>query len=125
METPSREPTTPIKKFDAELEHLSEDMFASMYLPRCGSLPANRLNLRLPCRRNRGKNPESKNRVANLKYPRRRRKSAKKKAASPFQVFAATSYPQFVTIKSANAKGESFEIRAKISWPRFCTKSIT
>jgi hypothetical protein len=24
-------PTTPIKKFDAELEQLSEDMFASMY----------------------------------------------------------------------------------------------
>src|SRR5437899_4605967 len=61
-------PTTPIKKFDAELEQLSEDMFASMYAAQGVGLaaPQNGLSLRNAEVDVTGrKNPETKNMLAN------------------------------------------------------------
>jgi len=40
-------PTTPIKKFDAELEQLSEDMFASMYAAQGVGLAAPQIGLKI------------------------------------------------------------------------------
>src|SRR5713101_8398937 len=40
-------PTSPIKKFDAELEQLSEDMFASMYAAQGVGLAAPQIGLNL------------------------------------------------------------------------------
>src|SRR3981081_1525312 len=53
-------PTTPIKKFDAELEQLSEDMFASMYAAQGVGLAAPQIGFNpLPAavRGTRGKKP--------------------------------------------------------------------
>src|SRR6267154_1721046 len=101
-------PTTPIKKFDAELEQLSEDMFASMYAAQGVGLAAPQigLNLRLAVVDvTGGKNPEA------IHAEGEKREEEGCLSIPGFRGYVLR--PQFVTIKAQNAKGESFEIRGE------------
>jgi peptide deformylase len=110
-------PTTPVKKFDGELEQLSEDMFASMYAAQGVGLAAPQigLNLRLAVVDvTGGKNPEAKIVLANPEVIHA--EGEKREEEGCLSVPGFRGYvlrPQFVTVKAQNAKGESFEIRGE------------
>ncbi len=110
-------PTTPIKKFDAELEQLSEDMFASMYAAQGVGLAAPQigLNLRLAVVDvTGGKNPEAKIVLANPEIIHAEGEKREEEGCLSIPGFRGyVLRPQFVTIKAQNAKGESFEIRGE------------
>jgi peptide deformylase len=109
--------TTPIKKFDAELEQLSEDMFASMYAAQGVGLAAPQigLNLRLAVVDvTGGKNPEAKIILANPEIIHAEGEKREEEGCLSIPGFRGyVLRPQFVTIKAQNAKGESFEIRGE------------
>jgi len=110
-------PTTPIKKFDAELEQLSEDMFASMYAAQGVGLAAPQigLNLRLAVVDvTGGKNPEAKIVLVNpeiIHFEGEKREEEGCLSIPGFRGYVVR--PQFVTIRAQDAKGESFEIRGE------------
>ena len=110
-------PTTPIKKFDAELEQLSEDMFASMYAAQGVGLAAPQigLNLRLAVVDvTGGKNPEAKIVLANPEVIHAEGEKREEEGCLSIPGFRGyVLRPQFVTVKAQNAKGESFEIRGE------------
>ncbi len=110
-------PTTPIKKFDAELEQLSEDMFASMYAAQGVGLAAPQigLNLRLAVVDvTGGKNPEAKIVLANPEIIHAEGEKREEEGCLSIPGFRGyVLRPQFVTVKAQNAKGESFEIRGE------------
>ena len=110
-------PTTPIKKFDAELEQLSEDMFASMYAAQGVGLAAPQigLNLRLAVVDvTGGKNPEAKIVLANPEIIHAEGEKREEEGCLSIPGFRGyVLRPQFVTIRAQNAKGESFEIRGE------------
>ena len=110
-------PTTPIKKFDAELEQLSEDMFASMYAAQGVGLAAPQigLNLRLAVVDvTGGKNPEAKIILANPEIIHAEGEKREEEGCLSIPGFRGyVLRPQFVTVKAQNAKGESFEIRGE------------
>ena len=112
-----QKPTTPIKKFDAELEQLSEDMFASMYAAQGVGLAAPQigLNLRLAVVDvTGGKNPEAKIVLANPEIIHAEGEKREEEGCLSIPGFRGyVLRPQFVTIKAQNAKGESFEIRGE------------
>ncbi len=118
-------PTTPIKKFDAELEQLSEDMFASMYAAQGVGLAAPQigLNLRLAVVDvTGGKNPEAKIVLANPEIIHAEGEKREEEGCLSIPGFRGyVLRPQFVTVKAQNAKGESFEIRGEALLARaFC-----
>jgi peptide deformylase len=110
-------PTTPIKKFDAELEQLSEDMFASMYAAQGVGLAAPQigLNLRLAVVDvTGGKNPEAKIVLANPEIIHAEGEKREEEGCLSIPGFRGyVLRPQFVTVKAQNAKGEAFEIRGE------------
>ena len=110
-------PTTPIKKFDAELEQLSEDMFASMYAAQGVGLAAPQigLNLRLAVVDvTGGKNPEAKIVLANPEIIHAEGEKREEEGCLSIPGFRGyVLRPQFVTVKAQNAKGEIFEIRGE------------
>ena len=110
-------PTTPIKKFDAELEQLSEDMFASMYAAQGVGLAAPQigLNLRLAVVDvTGGKKPEAKIVLANPEIIHAEGEKREEEGCLSIPGFRGyVLRPQFVNIKAQNAKGESFEIRGE------------
>ena len=112
-------PTTAVKDFDAELEQLTEDMFASMYAAQGVGLAAPQIGrgLRLAVVDvTGGKNPEAKIVLANPEIIHA--EGEKREEEGCLSVPGFRGYvirPQFVTVKAQNAKGESFEIRTSPS----------
>jgi peptide deformylase len=109
--------TPPVKKFDAELEDLAEDMFASMYAAQGVGLAAPQIGLSLRLAVvdvTGGKNPEAKIVLANpevIHFEGEKREEEGCLSIPGFRGYVVR--PQFVTVKAQNAKGEPFEIRGE------------
>jgi peptide deformylase len=110
-------PGAPVKKFDAELEELTEDMFASMYAAQGVGLAAPQIGLSLRLAVvdvTGGKNPEAKIVLANPEVIHAEGEVREEEGCLSVPGFRGyVMRPQFVTIKAQNAKGESFEIRGE------------
>jgi peptide deformylase len=110
-------PGAPVKKFDAELEQLAEDMFASMYAAQGVGLAAPQIGLSLRIAVvdvTAGKNPEAKIVLANPEIIHAEGEVREEEGCLSVPGFRGyVLRPQFVTIKAQNAKGEEFEIRGE------------
>jgi peptide deformylase len=110
-------PGAPVKKFDAELEELAEDMFASMYAAQGVGLAAPQIGLSLRLAVvdvTGGKNPEAKIVLANPAVIHAEGEVREEEGCLSIPGFRGyVLRPQFVTIKAQNAKGEEFEIRGE------------
>ncbi len=110
-------PTAPITKFDAELEELTEDMFASMYAAQGVGLAAPQIgkNLRVTVVDvTAGKNPEAKIVLVNPEIIHAEGEKREEEGCLSLPGFRGyVVRPQFVTVKAQNAKGEHFEIRGE------------
>jgi peptide deformylase len=110
-------PGAPVKKFDAELEELAEDMFASMYAAQGVGLAAPQIGLSLRIAVvdvTGGKNPEAKIVLANPEVIHAEGEVREEEGCLSVPGFRGyVMRPQFVTIKAQNAKGEVFEIRGE------------
>jgi peptide deformylase len=110
-------PTTPIKKFDADLEQLTEDMFTSMYAAQGVGLAAPQIGLGLRLAVvdvTGGKNPEAKIVLANPEIIHAEGEKREEEGCLSIPGFRGyVLRPQFVTVKAQNTKGESFEIRGE------------
>jgi len=110
-------PGAPVKKFDAELEQLAEDMFASMYAAQGVGLAAPQIgkSLRIAVVDvTGGKNPEAKIVLANPEIVHAEGEVREEEGCLSIPGFRGyVLRPQFVTIKAQNAKGETFEIRGE------------
>ena len=110
-------PAATIKKFDAELEELTEDMFASMYAAQGVGLAAPQIGMSLRVAVvdvTAGKNPEAKIVLVNpevIHYEGEKREEEGCLSIPGFRGYVVR--PQFVTVKAQNAKGEPFEIRGE------------
>ncbi len=110
-------PTPPVTKFDAELEELCEDMFASMYAANGVGLAAPQIGkgMRLTVVDvTQGKNPEAKTVLINPEIIHA--EGEKREEEGCLSVPGFRGYvirPQFVTVRAQNAKGESFEVRGE------------
>ena len=110
-------PGAPVKKFDAELEKLVEDMFSSMYAAQGVGLAAPQIGLSLRLTVidvTAGKNPEAKIVLANPEIIHAEGEVREEEGCLSIPGFRGyVVRPQFVTVKAQNAKGESFEIRGE------------
>jgi peptide deformylase len=110
-------PTAPVKNFDAQLEALTEDMFASMYAASGVGLAAPQIgkSMRLTVVDvTGGKNPEAKIVLANPEIIHAEGEVREEEGCLSIPGFRGyVMRPQFVTIRAQNAKGESFEIRGE------------
>jgi peptide deformylase len=110
-------PGAPVVTFDAELEQLSEDMFASMYAAQGVGLAAPQIGLSLRLAVvdvTGGKNPEAKIVLANPEIIHAEGEVREEEGCLSIPGFRGyVMRPQFVTLKAQNAKGESFEIRGE------------
>jgi len=106
-----------ITRFDAELEELAEDMFASMYAAQGVGLAAPQIgkSLRLAVVDvTGGKNPDAKIVLANPEIVHAEGEVREEEGCLSIPGFRGyVMRPQFVTIKAQNAKGEPFEIRGE------------
>ena len=106
-----------ITRFDAELEELAEDMFASMYAAQGVGLAAPQIgkSLRLAVVDvTGGKNPDAKIVLANPEIVHAEGEVREEEGCLSIPGFRGyVMRPQFVTIKAQNAKGEAFEIRGE------------
>ena len=110
-------PTVAVKTFDAQLEKLVEDMFASMYAAQGVGLAAPQIGLNL-CLSvidvTVGKNPEAKIVIANPEIIHAEGEVREEEGCLSIPGFRGyVMRPQFVTVRAQNAKGESFEIRGE------------
>jgi peptide deformylase len=110
-------PGVPVKKFDAELQELAEDMFASMYGAQGVGLAAPQIgkSLRIAVVDvTGGKNPEAKIVLANPEIIHAEGEVREEEGCLSIPGFRGyVMRPQFVTIKAQNSKGEEFEIRGE------------
>ena len=110
-------PTPPVTKFDAELEQLTEDMFASMYAAQGVGLAAPQIGLSLRLTVvdvTTGKNPEAKIVLANPEIIHAEGEVREEEGCLSVPGFRGyVIRPQFVTVRAQNVKGESFEIRGE------------
>jgi peptide deformylase len=110
-------PGAPIKKFDADLEQLTEDMLASMYAAQGVGLAAPQIGLSLRIAVvdvTGGKNPEAKIVLANPEVVHAEGEVREEEGCLSVPGFRGyVLRPQFVTVKAQNAKGETFEIRGE------------
>ncbi len=110
-------PGAPVRIFDAELEQLTEDMFASMYAAQGVGLAAPQIgkSLRIAVVDvTAGKNPEAKIVLANPEIIHAEGEVREEEGCLSIPGFRGyVLRPQFVTIKAQNAKGEEFEIRGE------------
>ena len=110
-------PGAPVKKFDAEMEQLVEDMFASMYAAQGVGLAAPQIGLSLRLTVidvTAGKNPEAKIVLANPEIIHAEGEVREEEGCLSVPGFRGyVLRPQFVTVKAQNAKGESYEIRGE------------
>jgi peptide deformylase len=115
---PILEKSTPaMKKFDAELEELAEDMFASMYAAQGVGLadPQIGLSLRLAVVDvTGGKNPEAKFVLANPEIVHAEGELREEEGCLSVPGFRGyVVRPQFVTVRAQDLKGKEFEIRGE------------
>ena len=118
-------PTAMVKKFDADFEQLTEDMFASMYAAQGVGLAAPQIGMTLRVAVvdvTTGKNPEAKIVLANPEIIHAEGEVREEEGCLSIPGFRGyVMRPQFVTVRAQNAKGESFEIRAENLMARaFC-----
>jgi len=110
-------PGAPIEKFDAELEELAEDMFASMYAAQGVGLAAPQIGKSLRFAVvdvTGGKNPEAKIVLANPEVTHAEGEVREEEGCLSIPGFRGyVVRPQFVTVKAQNVKGERFEIRGE------------
>jgi peptide deformylase len=109
--------TAPVKKFDAELEELAEDMFASMYAAQGVGLAAPQIGLSVRLTVvdvTGGKNPEAKIVLANPEIIHAEGEVREEEGCLSIPGFRGyVVRPQFVTLRARNVKGEEFEIRGE------------
>jgi peptide deformylase len=118
-------PGSPVKKFDAELEELAEDMFASMYAAQGVGLAAPQIGKSIRFAVvdvTAGKNPEAKIVLANPEIIHAEGEVREEEGCLSIPGFRGyVIRPQFVTVKAQNVKGEFFEIRGENMLARaFC-----
>jgi peptide deformylase len=110
-------PTTPITKFDTDLEELTEDMFASMYAAQGVGLAAPQIGkgIRLTVVDvTGGKNPEAKIVLANPEIIHAEGEKREEEGCLSIPGFRGyVVRPQFVTVRAQNVKGEEYEIRGE------------
>jgi peptide deformylase len=110
-------PAATIKKFDAELAELAEDMFASMYAAQGVGLAAPQIgkSIRLAVVDvTVGKNPEAKIVLVNPEIIHAEGEVREEEGCLSIPGFRGyVVRPQFVTVRAQNAKGETFEIRGE------------
>ena len=110
-------PSKTITQFDAELEELAEDMFATMYAAQGIGLAAPQVgkNIRLTVVDvTSGKNPEAKIVLVNPEIIHGEGEKREEEGCLSIPGFRGyVVRPQFVTIKAQNLKGEPFEIRGE------------
>jgi peptide deformylase len=110
-------PTATITRFDAELEDLAEDMFASMYAAQGVGLAAPQIGkgIRIAVVDvTGGKNPEAKIVLVNPEIIHAEGEVREEEGCLSIPGFRGhVQRPQFVTVKAQTAKGESFEIRGE------------
>jgi peptide deformylase len=110
-------PAATIKKFDAELDQLAEDMFASMYAAQGVGLAAPQIgkSIRMTVIDvTNGKNPEAKIVLVNPEIIHAEGEVREEEGCLSIPGFRGyVMRPQFVTVKAQNAKGEPFEIRGE------------
>jgi peptide deformylase len=109
--------TPPVRLFDAELEELAEDMFASMYAAQGVGLAAPQIgkSLRIAVVDvTGGKNPEAKIVLANPEVTHFEGEKREEEGCLSIPGFRGyVLRPQFVTVRAQNAKGEFFDIRGE------------
>jgi peptide deformylase len=118
-------PGAAITKFDAELEELAEDMFASMYAAQGVGLAAPQIGKSMRFAVvdvTGGKNPEAKIVLANPEVTHAEGEVREEEGCLSIPGFRGyVIRPQFVTVKAQNVKGEPFEIRGENMLARaFC-----
>ena len=110
-------PGAPVQKFDAELEELAEDMFASMYAAQGVGLAAPQIGKSIRFAVvdvTGGKNPEAKIVLANPEVTHAEGEVREEEGCLSIPGFRGyVVRPQFVTVKAQNVKGEPFEIRGE------------
>jgi peptide deformylase len=110
-------PAKAISKFDAELEELAEDMFATMYAAQGIGLAAPQIgrSIRIAVVDvTGGKNPEAKIILVNPEVVHGEGEKREEEGCLSIPGFRGyVVRPQFVTVKAQNAKGEPFEIRGE------------
>jgi len=110
-------PGAPVQKFDAELEELAEDMFASMYAAQGVGLAAPQIGKSMRFAIvdvTGGKNPEAKIVLANPEVTHAEGEVREEEGCLSIPGFRGyVVRPQFVTVKAQNVKGEPFEIRGE------------
>jgi peptide deformylase len=110
-------PGAVINKFDAELQELAEDMFASMYAAQGVGLAAPQIGkgIRLAVVDvSTGKNPEAKIVLVNPEIVHAEGEVREEEGCLSIPGFRGyVIRPQFVTVRAQNVKGESFEIRGE------------
>jgi peptide deformylase len=110
-------PTVAVAKFDAELEELAQDMFASMYAAQGIGLAAPQIGrgIRIAVVDvTSGKNPEAKIVLVNPEIIHGEGEKREEEGCLSIPGFRGyVVRPQFVTIKAQDAKGEEFEIRGE------------
>jgi peptide deformylase len=110
-------PGATVKKFDAELEALAEDMFVSMYAAQGVGLAAPQVgkSIRLAVVDvTTGKNPEAKIVLVNPEVIHAEGEAREEEGCLSIPGFRGyVIRPQFVTVRAQNLKGETFEIRGE------------
>ena len=110
-------PAKTITTFDAELEELAEDMFASMYAAQGVGLAAPQIgkSTRLAVVDvTTGKNPEAKIVLVNPEIIHGEGEKREEEGCLSIPGFRGyVVRPQFVTIKAQDLKGDTFEIRGE------------
>lgn len=110
-------PGAAITKFDAALEELAEDMFATMYAAQGVGLAAPQVgkSLRIAVVDvTSGKNPEAKIVLVNPEIVHAEGEKREEEGCLSIPGFRGyVVRPQFVTVRAQNAKGETFEIRGE------------
>src|SRR5262245_36981328 len=110
-------PAKPITKFDAELEELAEDMFATMYAAQGIGLAAPQIgkSIRIAVVDvTSGKNPEAKIVLVNPEVTHGEGEKREEEGCLSIPGFRGyVIRPHFVTVKAQDLKGEWFEIRGE------------
>jgi peptide deformylase len=110
-------PGAAVRKFDAELQELAEDMFASMYAAQGVGLAAPQIgkSIRLAVVDvSAGKNPEAKIVLVNPEIVHAEGEVREEEGCLSIPGFRGyVIRPQFVTVRAQNVEGETFEIRGE------------
>src|ERR1700687_3753741 len=106
-----------VMKFDADLEQLAEDMFASMYAAQGVGLAAPQIGLSIRLAVvdvTGGKNAEAKIVFVNPEVIHAEGEKREEEGCLSIPGFRGyVVRPQFVTVRAQNAKGETFDIRGE------------